>query len=40
MPACASTLRQTYASGAAVVVASFVLTGLSWGLGLACNLAG
>ena len=34
------TLRQTYASGAAVVVASFVLTGLAWGLGLACNLAG
>jgi succinate dehydrogenase / fumarate reductase cytochrome b subunit len=33
-------IRQTYASGAAVVVASFVLTGLSWGLGLACNLAG
>ena len=33
-------IRQTYASGAAVVAASFALTGLSWGLGLACNFAG
>ena len=33
-------LRATYASGAAVVVASVALTALSWGLGLACNLAG
>ena len=30
-------LKATYASGAAVVAASAALTGLSWGLGLACG---